>query len=557
VQEILSRKLGLSSFLSRLLVNRGITAPPAAEKFLSSTLEDLSHPFLMKDVKKAARRVLEAVYQNEKICVYGDYDADGVTGTAVLKLFLESLGARVSHYIPERLSEGYGVHCAALESIHSHGTSLIVTVDCGISDYEAVRFGRDLGMDIIVTDHHHVPERIPPANAVLNPRQPDCSFPFKHLAGVGVAFYLVIALRKILREEGFWKEGSVPNLVDYLDLVALGTLADIVPLKEENRIFVRYGLEVLSRTERIGLAELKKVSRIADGVMSAEMVAFRLAPRINAAGRLGKADKAVTLLTTCDRQEAERIAIELDETNTERQYIESTIFKHACRMVDNAEGEEYRYAIVLASSEWHAGVVGIGASRLVDRYYRPVVLIALDGNAGRGSARSIEGFHLYEGLAQCAAVLEKFGGHECAGGLTVSSGNVGELHRRFSDLVAASLSTEDFIPKMHIDAELPIEVLSEALIEEVQRLAPFGAHNPPPLFLSDVFAAASPFIVGKNHLKMRLDHNGSEVDVIGFGMADRMPDPNAPVRAVYVPEVNVWQGVRKVQMNMKDLRVVE
>jgi single-stranded-DNA-specific exonuclease len=557
LQESLQKELKISPLLSRLLVNRNITAPQAAQKFLSSTLRDLNHPFLMKGMKRACRRIAEAVYQKEKICIYGDYDADGVTGTAVLKLFLESLGAPVTFYIPERLTEGYGLHFDALEKIRALGTSLVITVDCGISEVEAVRFAREQGLDTIVTDHHHVPDSIPDAYAVLNPKQRDCSFPFKHLSGAGVAFYLVIGLRKILRDEGFWNSRNVPNLREYLDLVALGTLADIVPLVGDNRIFVRYGLDVLKRSNRVGITALKKVSRIDEGVITPEMVSFRLAPRINAAGRLGRADKAVQLLSTTDSREAETMAFELDEANTERQNIEGTIFNQACQIIEEADTQDPQNVIVLSSSEWHPGVIGIAASRLVGRYYRPTILIAVDGETGRGSARSIEAFHIYEGLKHCQEVLERFGGHEFAAGLTVAEDNIDALRLKLNALVAASLSPEDFVPKIYIDAQLDIASIDEALIEEIQCLGPFGTNNPEPLFLSDVFTASSPHIVGNGHLKMRIGHNGSVVDVIGFSMGDLMPQPDAPIQTVFVPQINIWQGNRKIQLTMKDLRVVD
>jgi Single-stranded DNA-specific exonuclease len=329
-QSLLQKELKLSPLVSQLLINREITQPDSAKKFLSSSLNDLTPPFLMKDLKKAARRIIEAIYQKEKMFVFGDYDVDGITGTAILKLFLDSVGADASFYIPERLQEGYGLNIAALEKIRAVGASLVITVDCGISDYDQVLFARDQGLDVIITDHHEVPEKIPLAYAVINPKQEGCGFPFKHLAGVGVAFYLIIAVRKLLREEGFWSHGTPPpNLREYLDLVTLGTVADIVPLIEENRIFVKQGLEVIETTRRVGLQALKKISGVENIPVSPDLVSFRLAPRINVCGRLGQAGKGVTLLTTSDQGEAEKIVKELDEENGKRQRIESAIFKDA------------------------------------------------------------------------------------------------------------------------------------------------------------------------------------------------------------------------------------
>jgi len=555
LQEILQKELGISPLLSRLLVNRNITSPEDASKFLFSTLNDLTSPFLMKGMKKACRRIVEAIYRKEKICVYGDYDADGVTGTAVLKHFLQSVGAEVTFYIPDRLTEGYGLHISSLEQIRADGVSLVITVDCGSSDNEAVRFAREHGMDIIITDHHEVPEHLPDAFAILNPMQKDCPFSFKHLAGVGVAFYLVIALRKVLREEGYWADRQPPNLRDYLDLVALGTLADIVPLIEENRLFVKHGIDVMSQSTRPGIIALKKVSRVESGSITPDIVSFRIAPRINAAGRLGKASKAALLLTTDNPSEAYHLARELDDANAERQYIESTIFKQACRLIEESETAAHQNIIVLGSSEWHPGVIGIGAARLVERYYRPAILIAFEGDIGHGSARSIEAFHIYNGLKECEDLLEKFGGHEFAAGLTIAKHNIDTFRERLNALVVQAINPDDLVPKLCIDAAIDLSQIDEAFIEEIRCLAPFGTHNPAPLFLSGVFSASDPRIVGNGHLKMRTAGKRTNLDIIGFGMAELMPDTASPLRAVFSPEINVWQGIKRIQLTIKDLRI--
>jgi len=554
LRSLLQKELNLSPILSQLLVNRNITNPESAQKFLFSTLGDLRHPFLMKGIKRATRRIIEAVYQKETIGIFGDYDADGITGTAMLKLFLEALGAHVIFHIPHRLKEGYGLNIPALEKLRAQGTSLVITVDCGISNEEEILFARDQGIDVIVTDHHQVPERIPEAYAVLNPKQKDCDFPFKHLAGVGVAFYLIIALRKILREEGFWAERDIPNLRDYLDLVALGTLADISPLVEENRIFVKHGMDVMNQTQRPGLIALKKVGGAENTPITPEIITFRLTPRINAAGRLGQADKGVTLLTTSDESLAERIAQELNEENTKRQQIESTIFEEACQIIEENQGWANQKVFVLASPAWHQGVIGIGASRIVDRYYRPTILISVNGETGRGSARSIEAFHIYNGLQQCRDLLKDFGGHEYAAGLTISSDNISKLREALTTLIEKTLSPEDFIPQLSIDAQIELDQINESVIQEIESLAPFGSNNPEPLFVSDALPLQTPYIVGKGHLKMRIGNGKSNFDAIGFGMGDVMPAPDSQIRVVFVPQINIWQGVRSVQLKIKDLQ---
>ena len=557
VQSLLQKELNLSPLLSKLLVNREITQPDSVKKFLSSSLNDLSHPFLMKGMQKAARRVVEAVYQKEKICVFGDYDVDGITGTAILKLFLDSIEADSFFYIPERLQEGYGLNVRALEKIRTLGTSLVVTVDCGVSDYDEVQFARDQRMDVIITDHHEVPEKIPPAYAVINPKQGGCDFPFKHLAGVGVAFYFLIAIRKLLREEGFWAQGTPPNLREYLDLVTLGTVADIVPLIEENRIFVKQGLEVIENTQRVGLQALKRVSGVENISLTPDLISYRLAPRINVCGRLGQASKGVRLLTTFDQFEAEQIVKELDEENSKRQQIEGSIFQEACQMIEEMGQWQNQNAFVLWSSEWHPGVVGIGASRIVERYYRPTILIALDGDFGHGSARSIEAFHIYDGLKACQDLLEKFGGHEYAAGLSIAKENIHKLRERLNALVEKTLSPDDFIPKLYIDAQVDLAHINETLVQEIQTLAPFGTDNPEPLFVSDVLSANFPHIVGNGHLKLRLGNHLADIGAIGFGLGSLIPEPEARVRVVFIPEINHWQGTKNLRLKMKDLEIVD
>jgi single-stranded-DNA-specific exonuclease len=557
LQSLLQKELNLSPLLSQLLVNREITQLDAAKKFLSSSLNDLTSPFLMKDLKKASRRVIEAIYQKEKICIFGDYDVDGITGTAILKLFLDSVGADVSFYIPERLTEGYGLNVPALEKIRALGTVLVITVDCGISDYDQILFARDQGMDVIITDHHEVPEKIPFAYAVINPKQAECSFPFKHLAGVGVAFYLIIGLRKLLREEGFWSQGSPPNLKEYLDLVALGTVADIVPLIEENRIFVKQGLEVIETTRRVGLQALKKISGVDNIPISPVLISYRLAPKINVCGRLGQAGKGVALLITKDQVEAEQIARELDEENGKRQQLESAIFKDACRMIEELGQWQNQKVFVLGSPDWHRGVVGIGASRVVDRYYRPTILISFDGNFGHGSARSIEAFHIYDGLKDCQDLLERFGGHEYAAGLTIAQDNVGQLRERLNDLVEKTLRPDDFVPKLYIDAQVNLAQIKEALVHEIATLAPYGADNPEPLFVSDVLFANNSKIVGNGHLKFRLGGLREGIDAIGFGLGSLIPEPETPVRVVFIPEINHWQGTKNLRIKMKDIEIID
>ncbi|MBN2468476.1 MAG: single-stranded-DNA-specific exonuclease RecJ [Deltaproteobacteria bacterium] len=549
----LAREIRISPLLSKLLVNRTITEPESAQRFLSSSLQDLRPPFLMKGMTGGCLRIIEAIKRREKICVFGDYDVDGITGTALLKLFLDSLGANVSFYIPNRLTEGYGLNIPALDKFRAQGISLIITVDCGISNAEEVSFARSRGIDVVVTDHHEVPERIPEACAVINPKQKGCEFPFKHLAGVGVAFYLVIALRMMLRDKGFWEGRDYPNLREYLDLVTLGTVADIVPLLEENRIFVKHGLEVLCRSTKPGIIAIRRVGG-GDGIpMTSDLIAYRLAPRINAAGRMGSGEKGVILLTTSDQTEADAIASELDRENSKRQQIEETIFKEACGLIESTEGWLRQMAFVLESPAWHPGVIGIGASRIADRYYRPTILISLDGDIGHGSARSIDEFHIYDGLRHCEGLLKRFGGHKAAAGLTIARDNITQLRKKLNSLVENTLSPEDIVPKLRIDTQLDFSGITESFIQEIEALAPFGAGNPEPLFVSDVVSVSGSRMVGKNHLKLWIGGDGTYFDAIGFGMGDALPSLPTQIRVAFVPEINVWQGTKRLQLKMKDI----
>lgn len=499
--------------------------------------------------------------------LWGDYDVDGISGTALLYLFLSGLGAQVSFHIPDRISEGYGLHRETLQLLKARGIRLIITIDCGISDREQVRFARQEGIDVIITDHHQVPPELPPAHAVLNPKRPDCPFPFEGLAGVGVVFNLLMALRATLREQQFFSGRAVPNLREYLDLVALGTIADMVPLVDENRILVKHGLSELGRGNRKGIRELKSACGLSSAAIHSYQVAFRLAPRINAAGRIGHARDSLRLLITDDDDEARRIALYLNEENLRRQRIESRIFKEACSLVDAESARHERSSIVLASPEWHPGVIGICASRLLEKYYKPAVLIACDKEKGigRGSARSHHDFHLYEGLKACGQVLETYGGHHCAAGLAIRLDNLEAFRDLFEAAVAGSPGEGAHVPLLMIDAETRLQEFSEAVISEIAQLEPFGLCNPEPTFASPAFECYSSQIVNGGHLKLKIREDGVGYDAIGFNLAERFQalspgassSPGGRFKIAFVPQINEWQGVRSVQLKVKDIKRVE
>jgi single-stranded-DNA-specific exonuclease len=567
VPHALASQLGISPLLGRLLVGRNITTPEAAEGFLSPRLSNLHSPFLLKDMDAAVERICLALQRREPMLLYGDYDVDGISGIALLYLFLSALGAEVSFHIPDRLTQGYGLHRDTLQLMRERGVRLVITVDCGSSDREQVRFARQEGIDVIITDHHEVPPELPPANAVLNPKRPDCGFPFDGLAGVGVAFNLLMALRTRLRERRFFAGRAEPNLREYLDLVALGTIADMVPLVDENRILVKHGLSELARGGRKGIRALKEVCGLAPAPISSYQVAFRLAPRINAAGRIGQAQDSVRLLITDDEEEARRIASYLAEENLRRQRMENRIFKEACALVEAEAGAADRPSIVLASSEWHPGVIGICASRLLERYYKPAVLIACDQatGMGKGSARSHDRFHLYEGLKACGQVLEKFGGHHSAAGLAIRMDNLAAFRELFDAAVAGSADAGASVPFLTIDAEARLQEFSQAVVQEIARLEPFGFRNPEPIFASPAFDTFSSQVVNGGHLKLKIREDGVGYDAIGFNLAERFhalgpgeaSSPRGRIRIAFVPQINEWQGVTSVQLKIKDIKLAE
>jgi single-stranded-DNA-specific exonuclease len=552
--------LSLSPLLACLLINRGIDTPEKAATFLSPSLrEGLRSPLLFPDMERATERLLRARAQGERVCVYGDYDVDGVTGSAQLLLFLRELGMEPDLYIPHRTREGYGLNAQAVRLLADRETKVLVTADCGATAHAEISLAQSLGIDVIVCDHHHVPEQRPPAYAVLNPMEKECAFSFTGLSGAGVVFYLLMGLRMRLREQG-WE--SVPDLRRYLDLVTLGTVADLVPLVEENRVLVTAGLKAIERSQRPGIRALKEVSGEAE--VSSSYIGFRLGPRLNAGGRLAEAQKAVELLTTTDMERARALAADLDQENRARQGIEEKILNQAVAMVEAWPDLAERRSIVLASAEWHPGVIGIVASRLVERFHRPTFLIALDGTKGKGSGRSPKIFHLYEGLKACADLLDGYGGHRQAAGLSIKADRVPALAERFETVARERLRGEDLVPVIEVDTELDLSLLDAQTVAEVRRLEPYGQGNPEPVFLARGVQVLSLRVVGGNpllgrpgHLKLvlRSPRGGRPVDAIGFGMADFPIVPGGWVDVLYTPEINVWNGNASLQLRLRDLPI--
>ncbi|MGH7884398.1 MAG: single-stranded-DNA-specific exonuclease RecJ, partial [Thermodesulfobacteriota bacterium] len=431
LSRIISDKLNISSTTAQVLINRGINSDIEAESFLNPSLFDLPSPFLMKGMQDAVDRLKEAVYSREKIAIYGDYDVDGVTGTSLLYNFLKFLNADIIYYNPDRFKEGYGINKDAIKNLKDEGVKLIVSVDCGITAFEEVEYAKGIGIDFIITDHHEPPGIMPPAVSVLNPHQEGCKYPGKEIVGVGVVFNLTLAMRRVLRDEGYFKK-SEPNLGDYLDLVALGTVADCAPLINVNRVVVSEGLKRMENPKRIGLKALKEVSGIKADVSSYDL-GFKLGPRINAMGRMGSACEAVELFISDEYGYASELAHKLNSENNNRQNTEKDILESAIKMADSDEYFINSNSVVLSSGEWHQGVIGIVASRIAERYQKPAFLIAVDENGmGKGSGRSIDGINIYKALCECQKILENFGGHELAAGITIKEDKIPIFREMFS-----------------------------------------------------------------------------------------------------------------------------
>jgi len=552
------KELRISPLTAQILFNRGISNTDQARSFLYPALSDLPDPFTMRDMEKAVGRIFQAIRNRERITLFGDYDVDGVTAIALLFLFLQGAGALVDFYLPRRLEEGYGLNMGAIKKIHSQGTKLMITADLGISNFEEIRWAEENGLDVIVTDHHEIPETLPPALAILNPKQKNCSYPFKALAGVGVAFNLTIALRSTLRQEGFWKGSSVPNLREYLDLVALGTISDVVPLTGVNRILAKYGLMQLASSSRAGILALKEVSGMGHGIpVDTTGVNFRLAPRINAAGRLGDAREAVGLLISRDGAEAKEIATHLNDLNSLRQRIEDKILAEAKEMIESGAIDQRKKSFVLASVSWHPGIIGIVASRLIEEYHRPIILIAIEENLGKGSARSVDPFSLYRGLKACCAWVEKFGGHEQAAGLIIRQECIAGFSQAFEEVVAKTLAGEDFIPPLFVDALSRLDQMGGPFLLELEALSPFGAGNPEPVLAMEDLAILDSKLVGKGHLRLRIREGGLTREAIGFHMASWHPLSGGRMKMAFSPQVGFFRGRRTLQLKIVDLKPMD
>ena len=541
-------EIHVTPLVASLLVNRGLDNPEEARAFLFNEKQEFHDPYLLNDMDKAVIRIKKAVEAREAILIFGDYDADGVTSTTVMMKTLQELGANVQFYIPNRFTEGYGPNEGAFRYAHEIGIALIITVDTGIAALHEASVAKELGIDLIITDHHEPGPELPDAFALVHPKLGEDSYPFPHLAGVGVAFKLAHALL-----------GEVPEHL--LPFAAIGTIADLVPLKGENRLIAQKGLTKLRESENIGLHALLKLAGVDQAVINEETVGFSLAPRINAAGRLDSADPAVYLLLAEDAFEAEALAEDIEQLNKDRKELVNTISEEAIRMVEQSFPTKENSLLVIGKEGWNPGVIGIVASRLVEKFYRPTIVLSFDQEKGmaKGSARSIPGFDLFKNLSTCRDLLPHFGGHTMAAGMTLNLTDVDELRLRLNQLAQEQLNEEDLIPITYIDTEISLQDIHIEAIEEMNKLAPYGMDNPKPKVLIKEVNIESIRKIGseQNHLKLILEQGGTSLDGVGFGLGS-VCDHISPVSKVSVIgelSINEWNNRKKPQIFLQDLTV--
>jgi len=546
----LASGLSLPEPVCSVLAVRGVTDVEEAKRFLRPRLEHLYDPASLADAPRAAERIVRAIRAGETILVHGDYDVDGICATALLTRWLRSLGAQVVPFVPHRLRDGYDFSAAGLTAAREAGATLIVTADCGTVAHETVRSARASGIDVVVTDHHTVGAELPGAYAVVNPRRPDCAYPEKELCGTGLAFKLCALVGSLM--------GAAPDdLAAYLDLVALATVADLVPLTGENRVLVAYGLRRFARSNVAGVRALMAVAAVGPDEVTAGKIGFVIAPRINAAGRIGDSMDALRLLLTDDEREAARLAEQLDRTNRERQQEDARTLEEALALLEERYDPERDYGVVLWAEGWHPGVIGIVASRVVERIHRPVVLVALDGDRGRGSARSVPGFHLYDALHACAHHLGRFGGHRQAAGMDIDAEALPAFRDDFNASARARLGPDELRPSLRPDIELALSSADLDLAHWLSYLGPHGVGNPGPLFLARGVRLDRAKVVGERHIKARLASEGGGLDAIAFGLAERV-QPEAlgrgPHDVLFRLEKNEWQGTTRAQARLVDVR---
>ncbi len=556
----LAVKHNLPAQLAEVLIKRGFLNDSLITEYFETPLNSLVNPFMMKGMDTGVSRICSALKNNELICIFGDYDVDGVTATSLMYMFLKELGANVTYYIPNRLEEGYGLNREAIEELARKKVDLVITVDCGISAVEEVAEAKKLRMDVVITDHHQPGDELPKeATAIINPMQEGDEYPFKNLSGVGVAFKVCMAVRHFLRQNSD-REIRLPNLKQYLDIVTLGTIADVVPLYGENRTFVIHGLRALaSEKVRPGLDELKKVAGIGKQAVSTSHIGFGLAPRINAVGRLGDSDRGFRLLTTASRTEARHLASELDQENRFRQDIEREILAEVFKSIEEGQLNRKYAGLVLYSQNWHPGVLGIVASRVADKYYRPTIILTEENGVLKGSARSIPGFHLYDGLKDLSDILLSFGGHKYAAGLKITTDKIDTLRKRFNAIVKGRLTEKDYMPEINVDAFIEPKDINDKFMAVLQKFEPYGNSNKEPIFcMQNVEKYQAVTFVGRDsaHAKCFFIKHGITFDAIGYDMRtyETLLNDEERFDILFTLSYNGYGRVRSIQLVLKDLR---
>lgn len=547
----ISKNFNISPLTAIILYNRGIREDGQIKDFLARDLSGMHDPFLMKDMDKAVERILLAKKNNEKITIYGDYDVDGITSIAILYKYLKNMGLEVGFYVPDRMVEGYGVNRDALDKIKADGTAVIITVDTGITAIEEADYAKSIGIDFIITDHHECKESIPDVYAAIDPKRKDCEYPFKSLAGVGVVFKLIQALDS---------SESIENLMDeYADLMCLGTVADISPLIDENRVIVTEGLKRFKTTKNIGLKALIDVSTNGKAITTST-IGYTIAPRINASGRLGCASTSVELFLTEDEEEAAKLADSLCHENTLRQQTEQKMFKEALEYIEQHPEIKDDDILVIPHENWHHGIVGIVSSKITEKYYKPSILFAVDGDSAKGSGRSIAGFNLFGALENCSGLLEKFGGHELAAGLTIKSENIEDFRKSINEYAKGRIEDMTLVPTISLDAQIKVPYITIDTVHDINKLQPFGVNNPTPSFsVRNIKIHRISVMSEGKHLRMTLYKDGKYLDTVGFGMGDyySMFKEGDYIDVAFALDINDYKGFQNVQLILKDMRKTE
>ena len=548
----ISKKLHISPITAIILYNRGIRDEKSIKDFLTSDFQILHDPFLLRDMDKAVERIQKAKNNGEKITIYGDYDVDGITSIAILYKQLTHMGFKVDYYVPDRIQEGYGVNKEALDKIKASGTTLIITVDTGITAVEETEYAKSLGMDLIITDHHECKESIPDAYAAIDPKRKDCTYPFKNLAGVGGAFKLIQALES---------PSDVKKLLDtYSDLVCLGTVADISPLVDENRIFVKEGLKNFDNTKNIGLKALIDVSTNNIKAITTSTIGYIIAPRINASGRLGCAARSVEMFLTDDKDKAYELANDLCKENAIRQQTEQMMFAEALEYIENHPEMKDDNVLIIPHENWHHGIVGIVSSKITEKFYKPSILFAIDGDEAKGSGRSITGFNLFEALENSSDLLLKFGGHELAAGLSIKTENIDKFRETINSYVPKDLDTDIMTPTVSIDAIIKVAYINLDTVDDINKLQPFGVENPTPVFaVKNIRIHRISTMSDGKHLRMTLHKDNKFLDTVGFGMGEyyNYLKEGDYVDVAFGIDINDYKGFQNVQLILKDIKLTE